>query len=95
MTIQVKRLTDEDKKKHRIPSTPVNADGWNVWECLPSKFNWHYDEEEWAYLYQGHVKVKTSGETVEIRAGDFVIFPAGLSCSWEVLEKVVKVYLFR
>ncbi|MBF0569908.1 MAG: cupin domain-containing protein [Candidatus Omnitrophica bacterium] len=79
----------------KLPSQPVEGDGWSVWDCDPSKFNWHYESKELAYLFKGRVKVRTREEMVEIKAGDFVTFPAGLSCSWEVLERVEKVYKFE
>jgi uncharacterized cupin superfamily protein len=95
MNIQVRKLTDDERKKRLIPPKPAEVNGWSIWECNPSKFNWHYESEESAFLYEGWVKVKTNTETVEFRKGDFVVFPTGLSCQWEVLEKVVKVYRFK
>jgi uncharacterized cupin superfamily protein len=34
------------------------------------------------------------GVPVEIAAGDLVVFPAGMSCCWEVLKPVRKHYRF-
>jgi len=34
------------------------------------------------------------GEVVEIVAGDIVVFPGGLKCTWEVLEPIRKVFTF-
>jgi len=31
---------------------------------------------------------------VEIEAGDYVIFPAGMSCTWDVTEAIDKHYNF-
>ena len=93
--IKIEKLSDEQKKKLQIPATPKAQGGWSVWECPPSAFDWHYDQLEKAYVYEGKVKVKTAQETVEIKAGDFVTFPKDLSCHWQVLEKIRKVYLFE
>lgn len=67
---------------------------WPIWEKEPSKFDWYYDEKETCYILEGKVKVTTDEETVEFGKGDLVIFPAGLSCVWEIFEKVKKHYKF-
>jgi len=95
MQVQIRKLTDDERKKRMIPPQPAEVNGWSIWECEPSKFNWHYESQESAFLYEGRVKVKTNTETVEFKAGDFVVFPEGLSCQWDVIEKVVKVYRFK
>ena len=68
---------------------------WNLWECEPSVFNWEYDCDETAYVLEGKVKVKTTQEEVEIKNGDLVHFPKGLKCTWNVIEKIRKVYTFK
>ena len=35
------------------------------------------------------------GQPQEFRRGDLVVFPNGLSCTWEVLEPVEKHYTFE
>lgn len=92
--IKIIKPTEDQKKKLNIPDQPKNQNGWSVWECGPSQFDWHYDSEETAYVYEGKVKVKTTEEEVEIKKGDLVVFPAGLSCHWHVIEKIRKVYRF-
>ena len=93
--IQVKKLSEKEKKDLAIPFSPKAQGPWSVWECPPSTFEWHYDKDEKAYLYEGRVKVKTPHSEVELKAGDFVFFPKGLSCTWEVIEPVRKVYRFE
>ena len=92
--IQIRRLTDEEKKQLQIPEQPREQGSWSVWECEPSSFDWHYDATEMAYVYEGRVKVKTADQDVEIKSGDFVTFPEGLDCLWEVKEHIRKVYKF-
>lgn len=92
--ITVERLTEEQKKSLNIPEKPVAHGPWSVWECGPSAFDWHYDDIEQAYIYRGKVKVLTKSGAVELRSGDFVTFPKGLSCRWEIFEGVRKVYRF-
>ncbi|KAL9251429.1 hypothetical protein AKJ16_DCAP09126 [Drosera capensis] len=69
---------------------------WPKWGCPPSKFPWTYSDKETCYLLKGKVKVTPAGstESVEIQAGDLVVFPEGMSCTWEVSETVDKHYKF-
>lgn len=93
--IEIRRLSDEERKQLDIPDAPRRQGPWSVWECEPSVFDWHYDEMEKAYVYEGRVKVRTAVGETEIKAGDFVTFPAGLDCQWQVLETIRKVYTFE
>jgi hypothetical protein len=66
---------------------------WPVWRKEPSIFPWKYEVAETCYLRRGRVIVTpASGAPVELARGDLVTFPAGLSCTWEVLETVEKHY---
>ena len=93
--IKIERLTEEQKKSLGIPAVCKTTGGWSVWECPPSQFDWHYDELEKAYLYEGEVRVKTAEDAVVVKAGDFVTFPKDLDCTWDVIKKVRKVYKFE
>ena len=73
----------------------LGTDRWSQWECQPSTFDWEYAEEETAYILEGRVRVKTPDEEVEIKKGDIVTFPKNLQCTWNVLEKIKKVYTFN
>jgi uncharacterized cupin superfamily protein len=57
-----------------------------------SNFPWTYDSNESCYLLKGRVTVTPSDgrEPVSFGAGDFVTFPAGMSCRWDVTEAVHK-----
>ena len=83
--ITVERL-DEDE----ILSRGIR--GWPIWTRDVSRFDWHYDAEEQCLLLEGSVSVETDDGTVTIGAGDFVIFPAGLACTWDIHEPVCKHY---
>lgn len=68
---------------------------WPIWEKEASRFDWFYDSEESCYLLEGKVRVEPEGgQPVEFGAGDFVVFPKGLKCVWEVFQKVKKHYKF-
>jgi hypothetical protein len=68
---------------------------WPVWEKEVSRFDWSYDSREQCYFLEGKVTVSTrGGENVSFGKGDFVTFPKGLACTWEIKEAVKKHYRF-
>lgn len=68
---------------------------WPIWKKEVSRFNWFYDEKETCYLLEGRVIVEPEeGDPVEFGAGDLVIFPKGLKCTWDIKENVKKHYNF-
>ena len=78
------------------PELVSKAKSWPVWGCGVSKFPWSYGEQETCLLIEGKVIVTPTGasEGVELNAGDMATFPAGMSCTWDVLEKLNKHYNF-
>jgi len=89
MKIEIKKPEREEMEKEGIMS-------WPIWEKEVSRFDWHYDSIEECYLLEGKVVVETEdGEKVEFGKGDFVTFPKGLSCIWDIKEPVKKHYTFR
>jgi len=87
MKIRIERPTAE-----RLEDLAVKD--WPIWECEPSTFDWQYDQEESCYLLEGEVTVKTPSGDVSFAAGDFVVFPKGLECVWNVKKAVRKHYSF-
>ena len=86
-------ITIEVPSKEKLEQ--LNIGEWSTWECGPSTFDWQYDCVETAYVLEGKVKVKTAQGEVEIKKGDLVRFPKGLKCTWNVIEKIRKVYSFQ
>jgi len=72
----------------------LNILGWPIWSCEPSTFDWTYSDKETCYLLEGDAIVETAEETVQFGAGDIVVFPAGLSCIWQVKKTINKHYKF-
>ena len=86
--VKVEKPTKEGLEK-------LGVDKWSKWECDVKKFDWEYDENETFYVLEGKVKVKTDGgEEVEFEKGDLVTFPKGVKCTWDVKERIRKVYKF-
>ncbi len=89
MKIEIKKSKKEDMEKEGVTS-------WPIWEKEVSRFDWHYDSIEECYLLEGKVVVETEdGERVEFGKGDFVTFPKGLSCVWDIKAPVKKHYNFK
>ncbi|KAA8543432.1 hypothetical protein F0562_021073 [Nyssa sinensis] len=74
----------------------LGINSWPKWGCSPGKYQLKFDAEETCYLLRGKVKVypKGTSEFVEFGAGDLVIIPKGLSCTWDVSVAVDKHYKF-
>ncbi|MBN1646975.1 MAG: cupin domain-containing protein [Spirochaetales bacterium] len=87
MKIKIEKMSEETMKSRGIGS-------WPVWEKEVSRFPWTYDGAEECYILEGKVTVETDAETVNIVPGDFVTFPAGLSCVWDIKEAIKKHYNF-
>jgi uncharacterized cupin superfamily protein len=89
MEIKVEKLSQEEIKKRNITS-------WPIWEKEASSFDWHYDDTEECLILEGEVTVITKdGKEVSFSKGDFVTFPKGLSCNWQIKSAVRKHYNFK
>jgi len=66
-----------------------------VWSCEVSEFEWFYNSEETCLIIEGEVVVKYGSKSVSFAAGDYVFFPKGLSCVWQVKKAVMKYYEFN
>ena len=85
--IKVKKPNDKEIKE---------AKTWGIWEKEPSVFDWEYDTPESCLILEGEVVVETEdGEKVTIKEGDFVRFPEGLKCVWNVKKKIRKHFIFK
>jgi len=87
------KVTVEKPTKEKLGK--LGVDKWSAWECDVKKFDWQYDDNEIFYVLEGKVKVTTTeGEEVEFGKGDLVSFPKGVKCTWDVKERIRKVYNF-
>ena len=85
MEILVKKPTDREIEGMKTKP---------VWTCGISEFDWYYDSEETCLIVEGEVTVNYDFKSVTFGAGDFVVFPKGLSCVWQVKKPVKKHYMF-
>ncbi len=74
----------------------LGVSSWPIWTKEVSEFPWQYDAQETCYLLEGDVIVTPEGgDPVEIKKGDLVTFPKGMSCTWKIRKDVKKHYKFE
>jgi uncharacterized cupin superfamily protein len=69
---------------------------WPTWSKEVSIFPFTFDDQETAYVLEGECVITpdSGGKPVHFSAGDLLIFPAGLSCTWEVKKALKKHYSY-
>jgi uncharacterized cupin superfamily protein len=87
MSIIIKKLSENEIAERGIKN-------WPVWEKEVSTFDWFYDSPEQCLILEGEVTVKTDEGDFEIKAGDYVEFPQGLKCTWNIKKDIRKHYNF-
>lgn len=81
----------------RKPTVEEKAvcESWPIWSKEISTFPWEYSDKETCLIIEGKAKVTSEdGEVAEFGPGDFVIFPKGMRCTWEILKDIKKHYMF-
>ena len=86
---------NQPTKKKPTPEEIERAKKWSIWQKEESQFNWHYDSEETFYVIEGDVTVTWDDGEISFGAGDLVIMPEGLDCTWHVNKKIRKHYTFK
>ena len=86
----MKKIKIETPDKKEIEKRGIK--NWGIWEKEPSEFDWAYTREEHCLILEGGALIETEGDTVEIKEGDYVVFPAGLKCRWIVKKGIKKYY---
>ncbi len=85
--IRVMKIAEIEKQTRGISK-------WPIWEKEISTFDWYYDQEEHCLILSGRCTVTSAEQQVEIKSGDYVIFPKGLHCAWKIIEPIRKHYQF-
>jgi uncharacterized cupin superfamily protein len=84
---EIKRLDENTINERSIRS-------WPLWEKEASRFPWRYEDTEECLVLEGEVIVSCDEGEFHIGPGDFVTFPAGLECTWDILSPIRKHYNF-
>ena len=73
----------------------AEAKTWPIWSKEVSRFDWTYSSKETCYVLEGRVEVTNkAGKVFKFGKGDWVQFPSGMSCVWDVKEAIRKHYNF-
>jgi len=71
-----------------------DAPNCGVWECTPGKWRRAVTQAEFSHFVTGRCRFPAdTGETLDIEAGDAVLFPPNTLGTWEIIETVRKNYL--
>ena len=88
MKIEVEQLSQEELEE-------IGVFFWPIWEHDEDKFDWFYNQTERCYILEGEATVVSEFDSVVIKQGDFVTFPAGLECVWDIELAIKKHYSFE
>jgi len=88
MKIVVDRPDNDELKE-------MGVENWPVLEHGEEKFEWFYDKTERCYIVSGEATIVSEFETLTIKPGDFITFPAGLECIWDVDYAILKHYMIE
>ncbi len=68
---------------------------WPVREHDEDKFDWYFEKTEHCYIIEGVADIVSEFDTIMVKPGDYLIFPAGLECVWDVRSKIRAHYSFE
>lgn len=77
------------------PSEKSIAETWPIWTKEVSEFPYSYSHTEECLIISGDVEIVTKKKIYHFSSGDFVIFPKGLECRWNIKKEVKKHYNFK
>jgi uncharacterized protein len=88
----VPELSEADAPAFEDPRQGLEV---GTWEGSPSTFRARRDGySEICHILAGHATLDTDGgPSVEVRAGDTIVFPSGWSGRWRVHERMRKLYV--
>lgn len=73
---------------------PGNSPEAGVWECTPGRWRLSIPRDEFCHFVKGRAVYRSDeGETIEVRAGTCVLFPAGWSGEADVTETIRNIYM--
>ncbi|MGH9297580.1 MAG: cupin domain-containing protein [Acidimicrobiales bacterium] len=65
-----------------------------IWECTEGPSRWSLETNEFVHVLSGRMTVtEDGGSPTEIAPGDTVLFPRGWSGTWEIHERLRKLYV--
>ena len=85
MSVIIRKPTEQERSE---------AASWPIWEKEPSTFPWNYEHRETCLILEGEATVEAGSEKFSFGAGDYVVFPEGLACTWHISKSLRKHYRF-
>lgn len=85
--ISIEKLTEKQIESKSIES-------WPIWEKKVSSFPWQYEADEYCLIIEGEIIVIANNKEYLVKADDFVKFPKGLKCHWNITKNIRKYYQF-
>lgn len=66
-----------------------------IWECTPGPSRWSLETHEFVHVLSGAMTVTADedGEPLHLGPGDTILFPRGWSGSWQIEERLRKLYV--
>jgi uncharacterized cupin superfamily protein len=86
MKIDVDQLDLEELKELGVEKWPIAVHDEEKFECF-------YNKTEQCYIIAGEATIVTEFESITVKAGDFITFPAGLECIWDVDSRIRKHFM--
>jgi len=86
MKIEVDQLDLDELRELGVKS-------WPVMEYEEEKFEVFYDKPEQCYIVAGEATIVSEFESITVKPGDFLTFPAGIECVWDVDSAIKKYYM--
>jgi uncharacterized protein len=75
-------------------TTPDGRGSIGLYRCTPGRFRYTVEAEDFTHLLAGHIVIETDdGETIDAKAGDTYVLPAGKSMMVDVRETITDVFL--
>ncbi|MBV6761050.1 cupin domain-containing protein [Rhodococcus opacus] len=89
----VREASPAPTRSIRLYANEANTQYLGVWEAEPGLHR-DYSGPESVYILQGRATITgSSGQTVEIGPGDFVVVDAGEKMDWEIHETIRKIFV--
>ncbi|HVA20493.1 MAG TPA: cupin domain-containing protein [Candidatus Micrarchaeia archaeon] len=65
-----------------------------VWECSPGPSRWSLETNEFVHILAGRMTVTPDGGVpIEVGAGSTAVFPKGWTGTWDIHERIRKLYV--
>ena len=69
---------------------------WQIWQCADTSFSHDYERTVSLYVHEGAaVLTFSTGDTVDLQAGDFLTIEAGSHADWRIAEPLKNSFCYH